>query len=219
MPVEPINCINMDNSSRIISNIWKCFSEISTEKAQCCVCGVCLPRVFQNSIENTIILEEHLAKIHNTNTSRSDLDEDTKLNCQKYDFKAPKQGITSDHITTKHKSFMWNHFSKLSTDHVQCNHCGNKYVYISKNTGTGNFIKHLKKKHRELIMHGKSYQNENTKLNCKNVILWLQNNIISVNTSQLNTLDKTVLFGITFQNYPLTMYSATIAEKSMYIVR
>ena len=102
--------------------------------------------------------------MHNTTTTgESNLDENTKLNCQKYDLNDSKQEILSEHITTKQKSFVWNHFSKLSTGNVECNHCGKKYVHINS-TSTGNLIKHLKKRHRILI-YRKSDQDNNTKFN------------------------------------------------------
>ena len=55
----------------IITNIWECLEKISNENVQCCICGVSLPRNFQNKIENTVILEEHLLKIHNIQSFES----------------------------------------------------------------------------------------------------------------------------------------------------
>ena len=145
--------------SKTISNLWKCFSKISDEKIQCCVCGVCLPRIFQNEIENTAILEEHLSKIHSIKyTEKVILTEKPKFNCTKCDYWAPMQSNLKLHMKSAHplpsksgklKSFVWDHFSKLSNDSVECNHCGQMCERISGSTGT--MRQHLKQMHSEKV--------------------------------------------------------------------
>ena len=136
----------------IITNIWECLEKISNENVQCCICGVSLPRNFQNKIENTVILEEHLLKIHNIQSFEScGLAE--KFECSECHFSAPKESHLKSHIKTKHpkpkvlKSFIWNHISRLSSDNAKCNYCGKIYIISPKTSSTSSIRKHLLQKH------------------------------------------------------------------------
>ena len=140
--------------SRIVSNIWECLERISSEKTQCCVCGVFLPRIFQNKIEDTNILEEHLLKIHNIRSDpRTNVAENLKLECTKCNFWSPIQSYLELHMKSKHtkrvKSLVWNHFSKLPTNRVECLHCGQTYNNTSGNTSA--MRKHLTVMHSDKV--------------------------------------------------------------------
>ena len=151
--------------SKTISNLWKCFSKISDEKIQCCVCGVCLPRIFKNEIENTAILEEHLSKIHSIKyTEKISPTEKPKFNCTKCAYWAPMESNLKLHMKSAHplpsksrklRSFVWDHFSKLSDDSVECNHCGQMCKRITGSTGI--MRQHLKLMHSEKVPEIKEY--------------------------------------------------------------
>merc|ERR1712126_5638 len=148
---------NSMDMSRIVSDIWKCFEEISIEKAQCCVCGVCLPRIYQNEIEQMTILQEHMKKIHNIRCPiiSGDEIESTRFNCTKCDFYTPIRRDLKEHMKIIHpRMYVWNNFTKISSEVIKCNHCDKIYTRnksMIEYIHTAQMRKHLEKKHKEKL--------------------------------------------------------------------
>merc|ERR1712126_399079 len=142
---------NSMDMSRIVSDIWKCFEEISIEKAQCCVCGVCLPRIYQNEIEQMTILQEHMKKIHNIRCPiiSGDEIESTRFNCTKCDFYTPIRRDLKEHMKIIHpRMYVWNNFTKISSEVIKCNHCDKIYTRnksMIEYIHTAQMRKHLKR--------------------------------------------------------------------------